>query len=149
MISGPTTRTPKKQRAYHQHQCCDKQRGEGCNFCSIVENGGKQKLAETEHCLVISNLFSYSYWDDCRVTEHMMIIPKRHVVSLAELAEDEKLDYMNLAAKYEAEGYSLYARSPGNTTKSVAHQHTHLIKIDNYQRRFMLYLRKPHILWSH
>ncbi len=48
-----------------------------------------------------------------------MIIPKRHVASLDELTSDEKLDYITLAAKYEADGYSLYARSPGNVTKSA------------------------------
>lgn len=74
-----------------------------------------------------------------------MIIPKRHVASLDGLTSDEKLDYVTLAAKYEADGYSLYAHSPGNVTKSAIHQHMHLIKTDNTRKKWMIYIRKPHI----
>jgi hypothetical protein len=37
-------------------------------------------------------------------------------------------EYAQLIADFEAQGYSMYLRAPANTTKSVAHQHTHLIK---------------------
>lgn len=108
-------------------------------------NGGPQYVGESEYCLIITNVFGYDIWDGCGVVEHMMIIPKRHVASLDELTSDEKLDYVTLAAKYEADGYSLYARSPGNVTKSAIHQHMHLIKTDNTRKKWMIYIRKPHI----
>ena len=96
---------------------------------------------------MIKNIFGYDLWDGCGVDEHFMIIPKRHVASLAELTSDERIDYMDTIAKYEADGYSLYARSPGNATKSVVHQHMHFMKIDNVRKKWVLYLRRPHVLW--
>ena len=93
-------------------------------------------------------MFGYDIWDGCGVIEHFMIIPKKHTASLADLSKEEKIDYMNQIAQFEADGYSIYARSPGNKTKSVVHQHTHLIKIDNKPKRWLIFLKKPHILMT-
>lgn len=123
-------------------------KGVDCQFCVLVKSGGDAVIAQTKHCLIIVNRFGYDIWDGCGVKEHLMVIPKRHVVSLAELNREEKLDYMDQLTKYEGNNYSLYARSPGNTTKSVTHQHSHLIKIDNKYRRWFFYLRSPHITLS-
>ena len=73
-----------------------------------------------------------------------MIIPKRHVDSLANLSDEEKIDYMNHIAKFENDGYSIYARAQGSKTRSMAHQHTHFIKVDGKAKKMMIYLNKPH-----
>ena len=146
---GPMTRKFANERNYIQYREKDQSyTGGPCGFCSIISKHNDEVLGETEHCLIIVNKFGYDIWDGCGLSEHNMLIPKRHVASLSELSHDERIDYMNTVAKYEAEGYSLYARSPGNTTKSVVHQHTHLMKIDNIRKNWLIYLRKPHILWS-
>ena len=75
-----------------------------------------------------------------------MVIPKRHVDSLANLSDEEKIDYMNQVARFESSGYSIYARAQGSKTKSMIHQHTHLIKIDGKTKKWLVFLRKPHIV---
>jgi diadenosine tetraphosphate (Ap4A) HIT family hydrolase len=74
-----------------------------------------------------------------------MIVPKKHTDSLGTLKASDKVEYVDLLAKYEAKGYNVYARPPRSTSKSIAHQHTHLIQLDGKQRRFVLLLRKPYI----
>jgi len=80
------------------------------------------------------------------VTDHLMIVPKKHVESLHDLTSKEKIDIIDLIATYEKKGYNVYAREKGNATKSVPHQHTHLIKTKNKRASFVLYLRKPYFL---
>lgn len=146
--SGPMTRKPSNERQYIEHRAKKaNSQTNTCVFCDIVSDHANQVIDETKHCLVIKNLFSYDIWDGCGVEEQFMIIPKRHVASLGELSPEEKIDYMGLEAKYEENGYSLYARSPGNKTKSVTHQHMHLMKIDNVRKKWAIYLRRPHVLW--
>lgn len=77
-----------------------------------------------------------------------MIIPKRHVASLAELNEVERADYLEAMSQYNMKGYALYARSPGNVTGSMVHQHTHLMKIDNKRKKWLFYVRKPYMVWT-
>lgn len=118
-------------------------------FCALIDNPNSQEvIEETAHCLIITNPFGYDIWDGCGVVEHFMIIPKKHTASLNDLSDEEKVDYMDQIAQFEADGYSIYARSPGNKTKSVVHQHTHLIKIDNKPKRWLIFLKKPHILMT-
>ncbi|MDO5344030.1 MAG: hypothetical protein Q4F02_03945 [Candidatus Saccharibacteria bacterium] len=62
------------------------------------------------------------------------------------LTDEERLDYMQQVGRFADEGYSLYARAPGNVTGSVAHQHMHLIKTDNKRKKFLFFLRKPHVV---
>lgn len=144
---GTTARSMSDERRYAAHRR-SQPATDACTFCQLQTEPDGQVLAESEHCLVISNLFPYSVWDTCGVSEHMMVIPKRHVASLAELDDAERLDYVNLVSKYEADGYSLYARSPGNATKTITHQHMHLMQIDNRRKKWLFFLRKPHILWT-
>ena len=146
MIGGLIVRSVVKEKKYRQHKKAHK--SVVCNFCNLVESDDNQIIEQTKHHTIIKNQFSYDLWDGCGVTEHLLIIPKRHVTSLAELYKDELADYLNQVVRFEAKNYSVYARAPGNGTKSVAHQHTHLIKIDNKPRKFLVYLSKPYFLWS-
>ena len=105
-------------------------------------------IEQTEHMLVLRNIFPYELWDFGIVTDHLMAIPKRHIIWLDELSDAEMLDYMKLVAKYEKKGYNLYARSDLNkVAKSVAHEHMHLIKTKGPRRRQVIFTRKPYVLW--
>lgn len=144
MRSGPMVRRPARERFYKTHR--QQRPSDACPFCEMVTMPNEDVLEETKHCLIINNPYGYDLWDECGVEQHWLIIPKRHVVSLHELTDDERLDYMQQVGRFADEGYSLYARAPGTVTGSVAHQHMHLIKIDNKRKKFLLYLRKPHVV---
>lgn len=123
------------------------ERPEKCQFCT-PQNDAKRIVAETEHAFVIENRTHYDQWELRRVIDHLLIIPKRHVLGLNELQADERADIMDIIAEYEGvKGYEIYARSPKSASRSVAHQHTHLIKTDHQPGRGMFFLKKPYILW--
>lgn len=96
----------------------------GCGFCRTVAN---EVVEVRGTMLVITNLFPYAAWDGMHVTEHLMIVPARHLLSKAEFTDEEARDWWTVAAEYEARGCSVYTRSPDNASRSVAHLHTHLI----------------------
>ena len=98
-----------------------------CIFCEI-KAGDNQFITETEHFKLIYNTFPYSYWDNNKVDEHLMIVPKQHTDTLKDLSFIESREYIEQISKYENLGYNIYARTPGSNTKSIIHQHTHLIK---------------------
>ncbi len=74
-----------------------------------------------------------------------MIVPKRHIDSVSHFNGSEQTEFMRMLAKYEAAGYSVYARAPTNKMKSVIHQHTHLIKLGP-KVRSLIYVEKPRLL---
>ncbi len=113
-----------------------------CVFCDI-KNSDKSHIQSTKYCRVIENIFPYSLWEYVKVSEHLMITPLRHVSSLGDLNDKELLDYMKLLGAYEKRGYNLYARAPSSPTKSIPHQHFHLIKTTGKQRRITLHSKKP------
>lgn len=114
-----------------------------CPFCFLENN----TLKLTKHNAVIENTYGYQYWESMHVVEHLMIIPFRHIESIQDLTDQEKIDTINLIAEYEAKGFNVYARERDNTHKSIPHQHTHLIKTANQRASFVLYIKKPYILW--
>lgn len=142
---GSSSRRRGNEKRYIEHR--RKNKSSGCDFCRLVETDTSQVVSRHRHCLVIKNLFGYDIWDDHGVEEHLMIIPKRHVDSLANLTDEEMAEYIKILTKYEKLCYSIYARSPGNTSKSIVYQHTHLIKIDDKSKKWIFYLKKPHVLW--
>lgn len=123
-----------------------RQRVEGCPFCN--EATLKRAVEETTHAYVVPNLTQYDLWEAHNVTDHLLVIPKRHVTSLSELNEKERLEIMDIVARYEPQGYNVYARGVGFVNKSVEHQHTHLIKVTNKKPWLTLFLRKPYFLWK-
>lgn len=116
--------------------------GAACPFCSI-DKGHEQYVEETARFKVIRNRLPYSIWDGQGVLDHLMITPKKHTDSLKGMEAATATEYLDLASDYEHRGYNLYARSPGSNVKSVIHQHTHLIRLDGKDKRFVLVLRKP------
>ncbi|MDB5184655.1 MAG: hypothetical protein JWN38_463 [Candidatus Saccharibacteria bacterium] len=116
-----------------------------CAFCDPNEIKGRI-IRETKHAYIIPNRVSYDFWEAQGVKEHLMVIPKQHVKSLSELPDAHLLDIIKLVAEYESHDYNVYARAVRSKTRSVTHQHTHLLKLDHKPARFSLFLRKPYFL---
>lgn len=137
------TRSRKEELHYRKHRRSQRVSSD-CQFC-IIQKGNPQLIAATKHFKLLHNIFPYSLWDGQAVESHLMIVPKRHVDSLAKLPKESSSEYLKLLGKYEKLGYNSYARAPGSTIKSVVHQHTHLIKPCGRQRRFILFMLKPYL----
>ena len=127
----------KLRKSDHQHR--------DCAFCDDPGLNGRT-IQETETMIVVPNRTSYDFFEGLRVTEHLMIIPKRHVELIKDFTQKEKTELMELMGEYEAKNYNIYARGSGNIMRSVKHQHTHLIKLENKLSKFSVFIRKPYIL---
>lgn len=114
-----------------------------CQFCD-VDNNTKYQVEQTDNFWVIKNIFPYSLWDEMYVSDHLLVIPKEHVDSLKGLPDSTAVEYVRLIEAYESKGYNIYARAPGSATKSVIHQHTHLIKTDKQRHRVLIHIKKPY-----
>jgi diadenosine tetraphosphate (Ap4A) HIT family hydrolase len=125
-------------------------KAEGCPFCEpdnhLLNPHPRKRIEETAHMQVVTNSFPYDVWEQVPVKEHLMLIPRRHVAALAELTADERHEYMDLVCAYEAKGYSVYTRAPRNAIRTVAHLHTHLIRLDACEPHGFISIEKPYIL---
>jgi diadenosine tetraphosphate (Ap4A) HIT family hydrolase len=116
-----------------------------CPFCSLDRE--PENIVETSgNFIVVRPAAKYRYWDEQDVADHLMLVPKLHTESLKNLPAEAGAEFLELLGKYEAEGYSVYARTPAANSKTVPHQHTHLIKVQGKSKKFMLHLKKPYIL---
>lgn len=95
---------------------------------------------------VIPNRVSYDMFESMRVVDHLMVIPKKHHESMATFDDAEKIDAMKIIGEYEALGYNIYARAKDSISRSVKHQHTHLLKLDNKPSNLVIYARKPYFM---
>src|SRR3990167_7791088 len=139
-----TLRTRKSQNIYRKYiDTLDKS---ACEFCKFTPKS-KQVLKNLKHFWIVDNVFGYDMWDSSGVVEHIMLVPKRHIESISQLNSNENQEFIDNLGLYEKKGYSIYARSHSNSRKSVAHQHTHFIKTDNKIKRFLLFVKKPHLLF--
>ncbi|HZM64037.1 MAG TPA: hypothetical protein VFB59_02795 [Candidatus Saccharimonadales bacterium] len=120
-----------------------RQRVQECPFCASATLANA--VRETDLAYVVPNLTQYDVWEGHDVIDHLLVVPKRHVKSIGELTEGERLEIIDIIAEYEHNNYSVYARGVGSATRSVEHQHTHLIKMHHKRPRFSLYLHKPYI----
>lgn len=130
-------RDRKTQKRYQEH-VSKKPVDAPCEFC-ILKPGDGQVLKDIGAFWLVNNIFPYTIWDTFYVDEHLMVIPKRHVDSIGRFTDEELQAYGKLVADYEDSGYSVYGRAANNTAKSVAHQHTHLIKISNRRVRILIF----------
>lgn len=133
----------KTRRTYAGHNRMDKTRTD-CTFCR--DETRQTTLLENETMFVVKNRVSYDMFEGKKVLDHVMVIPKAHHESLRDFTDVEKIDVMNIMAEYEGRGYNIYARGVGSSTRSVSHQHTHMLKLSDKQATFMLYARKPYVL---
>lgn len=139
---GPSDRTMRTQREYRKYQKTAF-RPDGCVLCDPAHI---EILEDFNFFIRLAAKFQYEIWDDHIVSEHYMIVPKAHRHTILEFTPEEKSEYMELLGRFESEGYSFYSRAPGDTTRSVAHFHTHLLRISGSSVEGMLYLRKPHVV---
>ena len=115
-----------------------------CPFCYLDD----RPIVETgETMLVIPASAPYEFWDQHAVSEHLMIVPKRHVEHLGKLTDAERVELLELIAQYEDAGYSSYNRSHANSERTVPHKHIHLFKNDGPRIKALLYLAKPYLVW--
>lgn len=115
-----------------------------CPFCDAATLA--KAVQETDSAYIVRNLTQYDVWEGHDVVDHLLVVPKRHVRSIKELSEPERLEIIDLIADYEEQNYSVYARGVGSVTRSVEHQHTHLIKMHHKRPKFALYIHKPYFL---
>lgn len=116
-----------------------------CPFCERIDTA--QVLEETAHTRIMKNVYGYDVWEMRSVTDHLMVLPKRHVAGFADLNTNERLEIIEQISKYQTNGYNIYARSLGSNLLTVpAHQHTHLIKISPRRSLFVFALTKPYLL---
>lgn len=131
-------------KEYRRQNASDKHLSD-CTFC--VKGNTADPVDENDTMRVIPNRVSYDLFEGRRVEDHLMIIPKRHIETLVDFTDQEMLDQMRLIGKYEATGYNIYARGSGSVSRSVRHQHTHLIKTENTRKpRLVVYAARPHLL---
>ena len=134
----------KTRNNYKKLNASDRQQAD-CTFCRTL----KQKAGivyDGSTMFILSNRVSYDLFEGRAVTDHLMVIPKRHTESLADFTDEEALEMHRLSGEYELKGYNIYARSSDSVTRSVRHQHTHFIKTDNKVNKLFLYIRRPHFL---
>jgi diadenosine tetraphosphate (Ap4A) HIT family hydrolase len=103
-------------------------------------------VQSTRYFWIVKNIFPFDVWDTAAVKDHLMLVPKRHVDSLKHFNEDEQTSFAKLVGEYDAQGYALYARPRGSAHKTVAHQHSHLIALDQRKKSLLIFLRKPYLL---
>jgi diadenosine tetraphosphate (Ap4A) HIT family hydrolase len=132
-------RSRREERAYKTHR---ENQPKGCVFCAI-KNNSPQLVGQTRSFKIVRNIFAYSLWDSQIVTDHLIIVPKRHIDSLDKLSSNAATEFLKLISDYEKMGYNVYARAPGSIMKSVLHQHTHLIKTEGKPKNLFFFIRKP------
>lgn len=138
------TRSRKENNTYKKYRNSDTDFKNGCVFCSYT-NDSPSFVSETKSFKIIRNIFPYSVWDSQKVADHLMVVPKLHTDTLSDLKSHEAIEFVEIIASYESQGYNVYARAPKSKMKSVVHQHTHLIKPADAKTKLLLYIRKPYI----
>jgi len=134
----------KTRKKYASHNKSDRKKNH-CAFCGD-ESLESRLIEKTETMIVIPNRVSYDIFEGRRVEHHFMVLPIRHAENIAEFTDQEKREMTDLLAKYELLGYNMYARGVGSISRSVKHQHTHLIKLTNALPHFSFYMRRPYLL---
>ena len=139
----PNYRKRANQKSYSSHTKRVKKL-DICDFCKL-EKGSEQYISSSKHFKIIRNIFPYDHWDGRRVVDHIMIVPIKHTEDLSSLGDNASIEFVKLVSDYESKGYDLFARSPQSTIRSVAHQHTHLIKTAGKRHKSVIFIEKPYI----
>lgn len=128
-IAAVAYRSRETLAAYRVAQAEQAAAGIACAFCRHHDGAGAHLPVVSRHesMLVVRNEFPYAAWESRTVVDHLMVVPVRHLLRLADLTEGEAYDYLDATRTFEADGYSVYMRSQANPTRSVGHLHTHLI----------------------
>ena len=122
----------------------------GCVFCTAVddENAAPLLLFRGTTCFVILNLFPYN-------NGHLMVVPKRHVGSLADTSDEERVELMELTRVAEialTEAYGPHGLNMGiNLGKPAGagvpgHLHMHVVPRWNGDTNFMTVVGQTRVL---
>ncbi len=102
---------------------------ESCLFCRIIAGEiSSDRVGETDHSLAFRDV-------DPQAPTHILVIPKTHVATLAELAAsapDVAVDVLMLAQQMAAEdgvgdAYRLACNNGAEAGQSVFHAHVHVL----------------------
>jgi ATP adenylyltransferase len=121
----------------------------GCVFCEAV-SGGEDSLVvfRGSSCFVILNKFPYN-------NGHLMVVPNRHIATLAEAESDELCELMALARRAEVairEAYAPHGLNLGiNLGKPAGagildHLHMHVVPRWNGDTNFMTVVGQTRVL---
>jgi diadenosine tetraphosphate (Ap4A) HIT family hydrolase len=135
----------KTKNTYVLRNSTDRER-DACTLCHNIAESNIRMSTETMN--VIPNRVHYDMFEGRRVIDHLMIVPKRHVESIGEFNDSEHGELMKIIAEYEKREYGFYGRGVGGSTRSVAHQHTHLIKLAHKAPHLIVHTTKPYWLFS-
>jgi histidine triad (HIT) family protein len=100
---------------------------EDCVFCKIAGGAvGVEFLGETEGAVAFRDIAPLA-------ASHVLVVPKRHVASIAEVADDVILDVMRLARTVADDlglsqsGYRLVCNTGPHAGQTVFHLHVHVL----------------------
>jgi ATP adenylyltransferase len=99
-----------------------------CGVCEgnpLVEN---LKISETPYSIVSINLYPYN-------PGHLIIFPRRHILNITEMNEQEAMDMHRLTSKaikiiseaWKAQGFNVGYNIGKNSGGSIAHIHQHIV----------------------
>jgi diadenosine tetraphosphate (Ap4A) HIT family hydrolase len=99
-----------------------------CIFCDILRTHERPLIAENELFFVISDRYPVS-------RGHALVIPKRHVTNLLDLAAEEMialhsilgLSKQRLALEFRPDGYNIGINEGEAAGQTVRHLHIHVI----------------------
>ena len=133
------TRSSQEEISYRKAR---KSAPQNCPFCEVRVSSDSY-VDQSDNFFIIKNNFPYSLWEAQGVDDHLMVIPKKHILSLKELSPEQSKEYVDILKKYEDQNYNVYLRSINSSTRSVLHHHTHLLKTDNKHRKFVILFKWP------
>jgi diadenosine tetraphosphate (Ap4A) HIT family hydrolase len=135
---------PWKTYKYLKNKRSDNRSGE-CPFCNIDQMNARA-VRTTETMYVIPNRTKYDLFEGIPVLDHLMIVPKERRVFTKEFTPEERREMFNLIAEYETKGYHFFGRGINAVSRSVKHQHTHLIKVSERPVQVLLHIRSLRLL---
>ena len=123
---------------------------EACVFCAALDSEDAAPLVvfRGTACFVILNLFPYN-------NAHLMVVPNRHVASLADTTPDERRELVDLAAVAETailEAYAPHGMNMGiNLGKPAGagipgHLHLHVVPRWSGDTNFMTVVGQTRVL---
>src|SRR5690606_28572825 len=95
----------KTHHTYRRHNAADKKSEGSCPFPSCQGRNGQMILRENDTMYVIANRVPYDMFEGRRVEDHLMVIPKRHVETIADFTDQEMIDQMTIIGEYESQRY--------------------------------------------
>jgi dihydrofolate reductase/diadenosine tetraphosphate (Ap4A) HIT family hydrolase len=97
-----------------------------CHFC--FRDRADEIILENAHWLVVKNTFPYA-----NTALHLLVVPKKHYLSLSEMPDEFRQSYLEIVATveghFELKAYSHFMRvgTMARTGASIAHLHAHII----------------------